>query len=866
MKTLRNLFALSGLLLLLAAPARAQDDHSNVRSSAATTVVLDGPTVAGTIEVGGDRDWFKFTVPANVHVIVYTTSLGPTMDSILDVYRPNGSYIGGDRNGGGGLASRVDFVPATAGTYYARVIHASTRGTGTYAIGVRTPGPPDPTEPDVGAPRVAAILAAPFAAVLADLDGSGRQAAVLAGRDGLQVVRADARGDLAVGPLLRTPLRPQALLLADVGGDAALDLVTWGRASDTSEEAIFALVADRARPGGFAKPRVLAFGSAPQVGDVDGDGHADLVAIDRLGGPALSLYRHDPAARGEFLEPTAIASAPTGPFCLADLDGDGRLDLADVNGRVFLQDPAAPGRFLPPAALTPAPPASPQGGGIAAGDVDGDGVVDLVVVPSGGRRVTVYRGDPARPGSFLAGLDGVTAPSASGVSGWLEVTLVDVDGDGRLDVVARSSAGSGVVALQDPSQPGRFLAPTTQRLVALGDMTGDGLRDELALDLTPSLASLSVGGPGGTPAAVTLGGIGPIALRAHVVDLDGDGHPDVLTTFADGSVMFHQADVTRPGHLLPGVLLALVAYDAVVEVADLDGDGRLDVVVADSRHDVVHVLLQSAVAGQFAPPVAYPTGGRTPMAIAIGDVDGDGRPDLVIGNFGGFYNTNMAGSGVAVLRQSPALPGRFLAPEVYDPPAPRAEARTVAVGDLDGDGLLDIVAGFHTTNQLAVYRQDPANRGRFLPPVAVDGGRGPEKVVVTDLDRDGRLDVVLATRDHPTIKVWYGQPGALIGPRVELAVPGTPGLLAISDFDVADVNRDGTPDLVVASAGAVISFLLGDPTDPRRMVPGAQYRPGGFPIGVAAGDLDRDGLMDYVVSLRTTWNAGPSKVVVLRGR
>ncbi len=128
------------LLLLGAVGARAQDDHVSTRSTSAVLIPVDGPTVPGTIEVGGDRDWFRVTLSAGQSYFVYTTALGGGMDSVISVYTPRNSLVGTDDDGGGAGASRLTFVAPATGTYHVRLVHQRSTGTGTYEIGASTTG------------------------------------------------------------------------------------------------------------------------------------------------------------------------------------------------------------------------------------------------------------------------------------------------------------------------------------------------------------------------------------------------------------------------------------------------------------------------------------------------------------------------------------------------------------------------------------------------------------------------------------------------------------------------------------------------------------------------------------------------------
>lgn len=169
---MRSLLVVLALVLTAARPACAQDDHPNTRTTAATPITVDGPTVPGRIEVGGDRDWFRVPLSAGITYSVYTTSLGAGMDSVLSVYTPSNSTVGSDDNGGGGLASRLTFVAASTGHFYVRLTHRSTSGTGTYELGVTRGGPAPAPTPPAAPTGLAAQSMGPGRVELAWLDAS----------------------------------------------------------------------------------------------------------------------------------------------------------------------------------------------------------------------------------------------------------------------------------------------------------------------------------------------------------------------------------------------------------------------------------------------------------------------------------------------------------------------------------------------------------------------------------------------------------------------------------------------------------------------------------------------------------------------
>lgn len=289
-----------------------------------------------------------------------------------------------------------------------------------------------------------------------------------------------------------------------------------------------------------------------------------------------------------------------------------------------------------------------------------------------------------------------------------------------------------------------------------------------------------------------------------------------------------------------------------VAVANLDGDELPDIAATFTHISgppphpgYVAVYLQlRGDPGTFAAPTIYAVG-NDPFAIAVGDLDGDGRPDIVTAN--AILATSGAGvSDVSVLRQNPAAPGQFLAAVSY---AVGAGPHDVAIGDVDGDGdgLSDLVIA--DNEGLSVLLQNAAVAGTFQPRTRIDVGGGTSSVTVADLNGDGRADL-LATDAVNTLAL-YGTAEAApsFSAPLRLAAGAQPSHAAAGDLD-----GDGRLDIVVANLGspadpasASVSVLLQDPVTRGSFGAAVSYATALRSQGVAIADLDGDDRADLAV-------------------
>jgi len=356
---------------------------------------------------------------------------------------------------------------------------------------------------------------------------------------------------------------------------------------------------------------------------------------------------------------------------------------------------------------------------------------------------------------------------------------------GRQAPVARSLllaiALLGIAAVLLPAPALGFygkakIFPTELRAysMAVGDLNGDGKGD---------FGKPRLIGPGAPSSAVAIG------------DLNGDGSPDLAVTHPGAVPVQGGGGVSvllgnGKGDFGKPQLFAAGTPAGGIAIGDLNGDGKLDLAFtrgsAFGKPEAVAVLLGNGD-GSFGPATEY-SAGFEPGSLAIGDLNGDGKPDLAVDS------PEPSGGGLSVLLGNGD--GSFGPPKSY------GVGGAVAIGDLNGDGIPDLAVTNSSSNAVSVL---PGNGdGSFGPPQDFAAGEGPDAVVIGKLNGDAFPDLAVASQRTGNVSVLLGNGAGSFGSPKDFAVGAEPGPIAI-----ADLNGDSRPDLVVANgAQRRVSVLL----------------------------------------------------------
>jgi hypothetical protein len=522
--------------------------------------------------------------------------------------------------------------------------------------------------------------------------------------------------------------------------------------------------------------------------------------------------------------------------------------------------------------------------GPALGDLDGDGDLDVLAGAAGtGTALYFENTGGAEAPAFGAGTNPLPGQIAAAAA------LGDLDGDGDLDLVAGLGSGAFAYFENVGSATGLIFTARTgtanplnghdigaNSRPALGDLDGDGDLDLVANDeaIAGGFDYFENTGDATTPAFVLrtgaanpLNGVGALGNAPALGDFDGDGDLDLVAGAQTGGFRAFQntGSATQPAFVeLTGGENPLSAQDAGTfsspALGDLDGDGDLDL-VSGNYDGTFQTIINFA--GRSVPrvgPGANPLFGFDVGAIAaigLGDLDADGDLDAFSGsNYGTFEyfeNTGSASSAAFVARVGAANPllGRDVG--VYSSPA---------LGDLDGDGDLDVVSGSAAGQLVYILNTGTAISPAFTGLIGFAVPAHPNsRPSLGDLDDDGDLDIV--TGDGSGVFYYLERTGASISTAfVEHTGEANPldgrDVGSIAAPALSDLDRDGDLDLVSGSASPVLLVFenTGSAASPAFLArtgntnPFGVFSPGSLPTP-ALGDLDADGDPDVLAGTQT---------------
>jgi hypothetical protein len=614
----------------------------------------------------------------------------------------------------------------------------------------------------------------PVSVQSADVNGDGKLDLITSNYDSHSVAVLLGNGDGTFGTQTSFAVgnRPASVIVADVDRDGKLDLIT----ANQTDNNVSVLLGNG--NGTFGAQTTYVVGSSPfsvTSMDVNGDGKLDLVTANANSNSVSVLFGTGTGTFGAQVT-YAVGNSPVS-VTSADFNSDGKPDLAVANDSghsvsVLLGENTD--------TVTSIAAATSSGSHIKGGDGATFTLsTDAPVVVTGTPLLTLSNNAVAT----YSGIDADGKPQFT-------CTVTDGDDTSDLRVTGVALNGGSITAPGETS-----FAPRQDYSNGSGawgttavDVNGDGKLDVIASDRNDGTLSIFLGNGDGT--LQTMHSTDATGIRARYVtsaDFNRDGKIDLVTVNEVGvSIFLGNGD----GTFQPHVNLATGGVPNVVVTADLNGDGKVDLISANSGGHSVSVLFGNGD-GSFQPHQDIAIG-SAPHWVATADFNGDGKIDLVISD-----NNNVAGSIAVFLGNGD---GTFQ-PRL-DLVAGSGTSSSVITGDLNGDGHVDIVAANYTTNNVSVLLGN--GDGTFQSHQDYASGLDPESVTLADVNGDGKLDIVTTNANDNTLSVLLGNGDGTFQARQDFAAASGPISVTAADLN----GDGMTDLVVGGTNSASVSVLL----------------------------------------------------------